>query len=66
MFDMSARPHVPEGTLTFAVPMNTFVRMVEDMDESLIITHSGEKIRKRMSFKNVWQSFHKKHVNMKR
>ena len=65
LFDVTALPHVPEGTFTVAVPMDTFMRMVEDMDESFLITHSWEKIRKRISFKNVWQSFHKKHIKMK-
>jgi uncharacterized protein (DUF169 family) len=49
MFDVSARPFVPKETLTFAVPMNKFVRMVENMDESFLITPSWEKVRKRLS-----------------
>jgi hypothetical protein len=48
MFDVSARPFVPKETLTFAVPMNKFVRMVENMDESFLITPSWEKVRRRI------------------
>jgi len=48
MFDVSARPYVPEGALTFALPMNKFVRMVENMEESFLITPSWNKVRKRI------------------
>ena len=48
MFDVSARPYVPKETLSFAVPMNKFVRMVENMEESFLITHSWETVKKRM------------------
>jgi uncharacterized protein (DUF169 family) len=48
MFDVSARPFVPKETLTFAIPMNKFVRMVENMHESFLITPSWEKVRKRI------------------
>jgi uncharacterized protein (DUF169 family) len=48
MFDVSARPYVPKETLTFAVPMNKFVRMVHNMEESFLITRSWEKLKKRM------------------
>jgi Uncharacterised ArCR, COG2043 len=48
MFDVSARPYVPEETLTFAVPMNKFIRMVQNMDESFLITRSWEKVKKKM------------------
>jgi uncharacterized protein (DUF169 family) len=51
MFDVSARPHVPSGTLTFAVPMRKFERMVANMDESFLITESWRKILKRLSAK---------------
>ncbi len=49
MFDVSARPGVPAGELTFAVPWRKFVRMVENMDESFLITDSWERIRNRLS-----------------
>jgi len=48
MFDVSARPFVPENTLSYAVPMNKFVRMIENMNESFLITPSWAKVRKRI------------------
>jgi hypothetical protein len=48
MFDVSARPYVPAEVLTFAVPWPKFVRMVEDMEESFLITGSWHKVRSRM------------------
>ena len=48
MFDVSARPSVPKETLTFAVPTNKFIRMVNNMEESFLITRSWEKVKKRM------------------
>ena len=48
MFDVSARPYVPKETLTFSVPMNKFIRMVENMEESFLITRSWEKVKKRI------------------
>jgi hypothetical protein len=47
MFDVSARPGVEPDILTFAVPMKKFERMVDDMDESFLITGSWEKVRSR-------------------
>lgn len=49
MFDVSARPFVPEETLTFAAPMSKFDRMIDNMDESFLITSSWEKVRKRIA-----------------
>jgi hypothetical protein len=40
MFDVSARPCVPKETPTFSVPMNKFIRMVDNMEESFLITRS--------------------------
>ncbi|HET6364810.1 MAG TPA: hypothetical protein VFG02_07150 [Nitrospirota bacterium] len=48
MFDVSARPYVPKETLTFAVPMNKFIRMVQNMEESFLITRAWEKVKKRI------------------
>jgi uncharacterized protein (DUF169 family) len=48
MFDVSARPYVPQGVLTMAVPMKKFERMIRDMDESFLITDSWAKINKRI------------------
>jgi hypothetical protein len=47
MFDVSARPHVPPGTLTFTIPLPRFEQMVANMDESFLITKSWAKIRRR-------------------
>jgi len=49
MFDISARPHVPANTLTFSVPMNKFVRMIENMEESFLITNSWKSVQKRIT-----------------
>jgi uncharacterized protein (DUF169 family) len=48
MFDISARPHVDKNVLTFSAPMSKFVRMVDNMEESFLITPSWAKIQKRI------------------
>ena len=48
MLDVSARPFVGQNLLSFAVPMNKFVRMVDNMDESFLITPSWAKVNKRI------------------
>ena len=48
MFDISARPFVDKYELSFAAPMNKFMAMVSNMDESFLITRSWEKIQKRL------------------
>ncbi|MDD5772046.1 MAG: DUF169 domain-containing protein [bacterium] len=48
MFDVSARPYVPKDILSFAIPMKKFKRMVDNMDESFLITKSWEKVKKRI------------------
>jgi hypothetical protein len=48
MFDVSARPYVPEDTLTFTVPMRRFEQMVLNMDESFLITASWRALRNRL------------------
>ena len=48
MFDVSARPYVPENMLTFSVPTKKFIRMIENMDESFLITPSWDKVKKRI------------------
>ena len=48
MFDVSARPWVQRGTLSFAVPMSKFDRMIDNMEESFLITKSWDKVRSRM------------------
>jgi hypothetical protein len=49
MFDVSARPGVDSSCLSFSVPMQKFERMVDDMDESFLITGSWDKVRSRLS-----------------
>lgn len=48
MFDVSARPGVPADCLTFSIPMQKFERMVDDMDESFLITESWKKVKHRL------------------
>jgi uncharacterized protein (DUF169 family) len=48
MFDVSARPFVPADTLTFAAPISKFKRMVDNMEESFLITPSWAKVQKRI------------------
>ena len=47
MFDPSARPCVPVNTLSFAVPMIKFQRMVGYMEESFLITPTWDKVMQR-------------------
>jgi len=48
MFDVSARPFVPEDMLTFAAPMSKFTRMIDNMEESFLITPSWAKVQQRI------------------
>ena len=48
MFDVSARPYVPEDRLTFAVPMSKLVSMMDNMEESFLITESWHRLRGRI------------------
>ena len=48
LFDVSARPGVPPECLTFSIPIGKFERMVDNMDESFLITGSWEKIKGRI------------------
>jgi uncharacterized protein (DUF169 family) len=48
MFDVSARPYVPEDVLSFSVPMSKFVKMIENMEESFLTTGSWSKVNKRI------------------
>jgi len=50
MFDISARPFVDRYEISFAVPLNRFMTMVSNMDESFLITGSWKKIQKRIHF----------------
>lgn len=48
MFDISARPCVASDVLSFAVPWPKFVSMVEQMEESFLITSSWHQVRSRL------------------
>ncbi|MGD0992583.1 MAG: DUF169 domain-containing protein [Gemmatimonadales bacterium] len=48
MFDVSARPQVRQGRLTFAMPFRRLEQMVANMDESFLITGSWKKVRGRI------------------
>ena len=48
LFDVSARPFVPENTLTFSVPMSKFERMVQNMDQNFLITKSWKVVQNRV------------------
>jgi len=48
MFDVSARPYVRSDELTFAAPMNKFETMIENMEESFLITESWKMVQKRI------------------
>jgi uncharacterized protein (DUF169 family) len=48
MFDPSARPYVPRNTVSFSFPMKKLVSMIENMDESFLITDTWKQIQKRI------------------
>ena len=49
LFDVSARPFIPEDMLSFSVPMDKFERMTDNMEESFLVTQSWAKIQKRIA-----------------
>ena len=49
MFDVTARPQVPETYLTFTIPFKRFTQMVANMDESFLITPAWEHLQSRIS-----------------
>lgn len=49
MFDVSARPFIPSGLLTFSVPWPKFARMLDNMDASFLITESWSKVKDRIN-----------------
>ncbi|MDO9254246.1 MAG: DUF169 domain-containing protein [Bacteroidales bacterium] len=51
MFDSSARPYVQAGTLSFAIPMKRFEKLVGFMDESFLTTGTWKVMEKRISGK---------------
>ena len=48
MFDVSARPFVEPGILTLAMPTKLFLTLLNNQDESFLITKSWEKVRERI------------------
>jgi len=48
MFDVTARPQVPETYLTFTIPFMRFTQMVENMNESFLITTAWENLQARI------------------
>jgi len=48
MFDVSARPAVNAGELTFTAPMRKLAGMIADFEESYVVTRSWEKVMRRM------------------
>jgi hypothetical protein len=48
LFDPSARPCVEPEILTFAAPMRRFEAMIDNMDESFLITKTWKTVRKRI------------------
>jgi uncharacterized protein (DUF169 family) len=51
MFDPSARPYLPKDVLSFSVPMTRFIMMIENMEESFLITDTWKKLRERIELK---------------
>jgi len=48
MFDVSARPFVPQNAITFSAPMAKFTKMIDNMEESFLITPSWARVQKRI------------------
>jgi uncharacterized protein (DUF169 family) len=48
MFDPSARPFVPSDVITLSVPFSKFTRMIDNMEESFLITKTWSRIKKRI------------------
>ncbi len=48
MFDPSARPYVPKDVFSFSIPMKKLVTMIENMEDSFLITASWKKLQKRI------------------
>ncbi len=49
MFDISARPFVPENRITMAMPFQRFEKIAGFMEESFLITESWRKVKKRIT-----------------
>ncbi len=48
MFDPSARPYTPQDTVSFSVPFSKLVRMIDNMEESFLITDTWKHIQARI------------------
>jgi hypothetical protein len=48
MFDPSARPFVPKDVLSFSVPMKKFAIMIDNMENSFLITKTWTNLQKRI------------------
>lgn len=48
LFDPSARPYIDQNELSLAIPMKKFKNMIENMEESFLITPTWRKIKKRI------------------
>jgi len=48
MFDVSARPYIPDDVLSFSMPMAKFATMLNNIEESFLITASWEKVQTRI------------------
>jgi hypothetical protein len=48
MLDVSARPCVAADVMTIAVPMKKFVGIVDNMEESFLVTNSWQKVKRRI------------------
>lgn len=49
MFDVSARPCVAADVFTFAAPTKKFFSMIDQMEESFLVTASWKKVNKRIA-----------------
>jgi hypothetical protein len=49
MFDISARPFLAKDEVAFSVPMSKLVRMIDNAEESFLITGSWKAVQNRMS-----------------
>jgi hypothetical protein len=52
MFDVSARPFVPQAVLTFSLPMERFSQMIENVEESFLMTASWNRVKRRIDRPN--------------
>ncbi|MCX7966459.1 MAG: DUF169 domain-containing protein [Syntrophorhabdaceae bacterium] len=48
MFDVSARPCISSDMFSFAVPMRRFKEIIDNMEESFLVTQSWSKVKKRI------------------